>query len=234
MKRALFYSNLSKSFFALVSFLFLFTPLWGQDEEAGQTPFFREDQWYLGASFMILQTKETAFKPQGLSRHFQWGFIRDIPLTSNGKLATGIGLGMSFERYTTNFSRVAEGVGKFHYTIADQPAAPLFFSTHALELPLSFRWRNATPDDFAFWRVYGGVSLRWNYTTKIRQDALEIKNSSDIQNLGAVANLSFGYNTWNFYIAYPLTPFFNESFRNANQQPLDLNPIKIGLIFYIL
>jgi len=196
--------------------------------------FFREDQWYLGASFMILQTKETAFKPQGLSRHFQWGFIRDIPLTSNGKLATGIGLGMSFERYTTNFSRVAEGVGKFHYTIADQPAAPLFFSTHALELPLSFRWRNATPDDFAFWRVYGGVSLRWNYTTKIRQDALEIKNSSDIQNLGAVANLSFGYNTWNFYIAYPLTPFFNESVRNANQQPLDLNPIKIGLIFYIL
>ena len=93
MKRALFYSKLSRSFFALVSFLFLFTPLWGQDEEAGQTPFFREDQWYLGASFMILQTKETAFKPQGLSRHFQWGFIRDIPLTSNGKLATGIGLG---------------------------------------------------------------------------------------------------------------------------------------------
>jgi hypothetical protein len=31
-----------------------------------------------------------------------------------------------------------------------------------------------------------------------------------------------------------LTPFFNESVRNANQQPLDLNPIKIGLIFYIL
>jgi hypothetical protein len=110
----------------------------------------------------------------------------------------------------------------------------MFFSVHSLELPLSLRWRNATPDNFVFWRVYGGVSLRWNYYNKIHQETFEIKNSSNIQNLGAVAHLSFGYNTWNFYLAYHLSPFFEENVMDTNGQPLDLNPIKIGLIFYIL
>jgi hypothetical protein len=31
-----------------------------------------------------------------------------------------------------------------------------------------------------------------------------------------------------------LSPFFEENVMDTNGQPLDLNPIKIGLIFYIL
>ena len=208
--------------------------VWSQEEDATRDEFFREDQFYLGASFMVLQSSEDNFSPQGLSRHIQWGFVRDIPLNTSGKIAAGLGLGMSFERYNTNFSRASERIDKVQYTIAEETASPMFFSVHSLELPLSLRWRNATPDNFAFWRVYGGVSLRWNYYNKIRQETFEIKNSSDIQNLGAVAHLSFGYNTWNFYLAYHLSPFFEENVMDTNGQPLDLDPIKIGLIFYIL
>lgn len=221
---------------ALSSLLLLCTlsTVWSQEEDATRNEFFREDQFYLGASFMVLQSSEDNFNPQGLSRHLQWGFIRDIPLNTSGKIAAGLGLGMSFERYSTNFSSAFERIDKVQYTIAEETASPMFFSVHSLELPLSLRWRNATPDNFAFWRVYGGVSLRWNYYNKIRQETFEVKNSSDIQNFGAVAHLSFGYNTWNFYLAYHLSPFFVETVVDSTGQPLDLNPIKIGLIFYIL
>jgi hypothetical protein len=221
---------------ALSSLLFLctFSNVWSQEENATRDEFFREDQFYLGASFMVLQSSEDNFKLQGLSRHLQWGFIRDIPLNTSGKIAAGLGLGMSFERYNTNFSSVSERIDKLQYTIAEETASPMFFSVHSLELPLCLRWRNATTDNFAFWRVYGGVSLRWNYYNKIRQENFEVKNSNEIQNFGAVANLSFGYNTWNFYLAYHLSPFFEETVVDSTGQLLDLNPIKIGLIFYIL
>ena len=208
--------------------------VWSQEEDATRDEFFREDQFYLGASFMVLQSSEDNFNPQGLSRHLQWGFIRDIPLNTSGEIATGLGLGMSFERYNTNFSSTSERIDKVQYTINEETASPMFFSVHSLELPLSLRWRNATPDNFAFWRVYGSVSLRWNYYNKIRQETFEVKNSSYIKNFGTVAHLSFGYNTWNFYLAYHLSPFFVETVVDSTGQPLDLNPIKIGLIFYIL
>jgi hypothetical protein len=219
---------------SLIMFLCTFSSVWSQEKVASRDDFFREDQFYLGVSFMVLQSSQDNFNPQGLSRHLQWGFVRDIPLNASGKIAAGLGLGMSFERYNTNFNRAFKRIDKVQYTIAEKTASPIFFSVHSLELPLSLRWRNATPDNFAFWRVYGGVSLRWNYYNKISQETFEVKNSSDIQNFGAVANLSFGYNTWNFYLAYHLSPFFVETVLDSIGQPLDLNPIKIGLIFYIL
>ena len=98
---------------ALSSILFLCTlsTVWGQEEDATQDEFFREDQFYLGASFMELQSSEDNLNPQGLSRHLQWGFIRDIPLNTSGKIAAGLGLGMSFERlvqFATGMSNIRD------------------------------------------------------------------------------------------------------------------------------
>ena len=77
-----------------VSIIFLFISItlgsfslaWGQEDTNAEV-FFREDQFYLGASFMILESDQEDFSPRGLSRHFQWGFIRDIPI-SNFKVIT--------------------------------------------------------------------------------------------------------------------------------------------------
>ena len=60
----------------------------GHDElnNTGST-FYRKDQIYFGTSFMLLNSNQEKFKRQGISSHFQQGFVRDIPLISSGKLA---------------------------------------------------------------------------------------------------------------------------------------------------
>jgi len=45
--------------------------------------------------------------------------------------------------------------------------------------------------------------------------------------------MSVGYNTWNGYVYYGLNPIFN-SISSTNLQPIDMNALKIGLIFYLL
>ena len=222
----------SRLFFLIVCFLSL-GQVFSQESPLSDSSFFREDQFYLGASFMILQSADSEFQPQGLSRHFQWGFIRDLPLSSSGKFASGIGLGMSFERHTTNLERNIDDLLPSYY-ISPESETSLFFTKSTLELPLTLRWRNATANDFAFWRIYGGISLQWNYFNKMRQQNLVIKNTNGLQKFGTVAHLSFGYNTWNFYFAYQLSSFFDSEAINLESVAQDLNPIKIGLIFYIL
>ena len=197
------------------------------------TNFYREDQIYFGTSFMLLNSNQETFKPKGLSRHFQLGFIRDIPLNSSGRFATGIGLGLDFERYTTNLIQLDEGI----YTLPDlndESNNPLFISVQSLELPWSLRWRSSSPSDYAFWRFYGGIAFQWHYRTKARQDSNLIKLSDEIQAFGSKAYISFGYNTWNFYMSYRLLPFFNSRAKTPNALPIKFTPIKIGLIFYLL
>ena len=67
-------------------------------------------------------------------------------------------------------------------------------------------------------------------------DSLKLANklSDEIQTFGSKAYISFGYNTWNFYISYRLLPFFNSEANNSNALPIKFTPIKIGLIFYLL
>ena len=224
--------SFSSLFFLIVCFLSL-GQVFSQESPLSDSSFFREDQFYLGASFMILHSADSEFQPQGLSRHFQSGFIRDLPLSTSGKFASGIGLGMSFERHTTNLERHIDDPSP-SYFISPESETSLFFTKSTLELPLTLRWRNATANDFAFWRIYGGISLQWNYFNKMRQQNLVIKNTNGLQKFGTVAHLSFGYNTWNFYFAYQLSSFFDSEAINSESVAQDLNPIKIGLIFYIL
>ena len=197
--------------------------------------FYREDQIYLGVSFAALLSDQPEFKPQGLSRHFQLGMVRDIPLSENGQFAIGIGLGMSFERYNTNIIRTNDFNSKVFYTVSKNlEENPFFFSLQSLELPLSIRWRNSSSKDYIFWRIYGGLAFQWNYRIHAKTEDMSFSVLKDIQNIGATTHLSFGYNTWNFYLAYKLTPFFNPKSFSNEVAPFDISPLKIGLIFYLL
>ena len=111
---------------------------------------------------------------------------------------------------------------------------PLYFSIQSFEIPITLRWRNAKFNNFAFWRIYGGVSLNWNFKTKAKQNSNIILFSDDFKKWGVTAHLSFGYNTWNFYLAYRLNPIFNSIPRNNQDFSIQLTPIKFGLIFFIL
>ena len=229
---------LKQTFFFLYFFLFIgllsHGTLLAQDETLADS-LYREDQIYLGVSFAVLLSDQFDFKPRGLSRHFQFGVVRDIPLSENGQFALGIGIGMSFERYNTNVIRSDDFNSNISYTVSrNLEDNPFLFSLQSLDLPLSIRWRNSSSKDYVFWRIYGGISFQWNYRIYAKMEDMSFSVSKDIQNIGVKTHLSFGYNTWNFYIAYKLTPFFNPTSFSNGATPFDISPLKIGLIFYLL
>ena len=229
---------LKQTFFFLYFFLFIgllsHGTLLAQDETLADS-LYREDQIYLGVSFAVLLSDQFDFKPRGLSRHFQFGVVRDIPLSENGQFALGIGIGMSFVRYNTNVIRSDDFNSNISYTVSrNLEDNPFLFSLQSLDLPLSIRWRNSSSKDYVFWRIYGGISFQWNYRIYAKKEDMSFSVSKDIQNIGVKTHLSFGYNTWNFYIAYKLTPFFNPTSFSNGATPFDISPLKIGLIFYLL
>ena len=194
--------------------------------------FYREDQLYFGASLMLLRTNQDDFKTRGLSRHFQLGLIRDFPLIASGKLSSGLGLGISFEKFTTNLIPLSNGV--FSFDLNKNINNSYSVSVKSFEIPFSIRWRNSSNLDYAFWRVYGGIKINWNFQIRATEDLnFEIINQ-DINIFGTNAFVSFGFNTWNFYLSYPLTPIFNSNNINPDSPSIRIKPIKMGLIFFVL
>lgn len=220
---------------SLFFFAVFYTTLIAQDNHSEDTNFYREDQFYIGASLVLLDSNDQELNPRGISNHIQFGVIRDFPLSQDGRFATGLGIGVSFDRLNTNFfsDQTNKGITIFRFN-DNENDPPLYLSHQSLEIPWSFRWRSSSPENYAFWRVYAGVSFQWIYRAKMNQ--LEVFQSAlqELNRFNAHANLSFGYNTWNFYLSYPLSSFFNQKVQFESNQTVKLIPIKIGLIFYLL
>ena len=63
--------------------------------------------------------------------------------------------------------------------------------------------------------------------------SIKLKNISHFEKIQYGFTLSVGYNTWNTYLYYSLNSIFkNEA--EIDSESIDINAIKIGLIFYIL
>ena len=194
--------------------------------------FYREDQIYFGTSLMLIKSNQEDLKARGLPRHFQFGIIRDMPLIKSGKLSTGLGLGISFERFTTNLIRSATGL--YLLDLNNNIYNPLSISVRSFEIPISIRWRNSSDRDFAFWRVYGGIKVNWNYRIKAKQNSSFLTIGEELKKFGTNAYLSFGYNTWNFYLSSPIVSTFDFLNSNQNNSLIKIVPLKVGLIFFIL
>ena len=197
--------------------------------------FYQEDQIYFGASFMLLNSNQEKFKRQGVSTHFQLGFVRDIPLISSGKLAIGLGLGYSFQNYNSNLVRfnINNGSSIFivNYTLNQKSK----LSFNLIEFPISLRWRNSSLNNHQFERVYTGLKFQRNILSKLKYSTGDIKNISDeVNNWNKELYLSFGYNTWNFYISYGLNQIMKNLYNQYSGKSFNVRSIKIGLIFYIL
>ena len=107
---------------------------------------------------------------------------------------------------------------------------------HYLEIPLEFRWRNASPESHKFWRIHTGIKASYllsgklNYESDIQGNKTEsIKNRLNNWQYGAY--LSFGFNTWNPYIYYGFQPIFQ---KNKTAVENNSSALHIGLKFYIL
>tara|TARA_B100000945_G_C20414320_1_gene614317 strand:- start:554 stop:1228 length:675 start_codon:yes stop_codon:yes gene_type:complete len=197
--------------------------------------FYREDQIYTGFSLISLESNNKSFSQRGLSSHFQIGIVRDIPLISSGKFAIGLGLGYSFQNYNSNLIRFntdrVDPVFIVNNTLKQKSKITLNF----IEFPISLRWRNSSPNDYQFWRVYTGIKFQRNLFSRLKYSSNDIKNISDeVNKWNKEVYLSFGYNTWNFYLSYGLNQIMKNLRDQYSNKPFKIKPLKIGLIFYLL
>ncbi len=197
-----------------------------------------EDQFYTGLTYNFLMDLPSEVSQRNLSYGLQAGFIKDIPLDVFRTIALGVGLGYGINSYYTNLKAVEES-GQITYTVLDEKAdfKRSKIATHVLELPIQFRWRNSTPEEYKFWRIYSGLKMGYVFDGRSKFVSSSAKNSfanSDVRTFQYGLTLDVGYNTFNIHFYYALKSLFNDGVIDELGDPLQLKPLRVGLIFYIL
>lgn len=200
---------------------------------------YREDQFYIGVTYNSLGNQPENLSQTGFSSGLHLGFIRDMPINRSRNISIGLGLGYSTNSFNQNLFINKDEIGTITYSILDDSDtySKNKFSTHLIELPFEFRWRTSTPESYSFWRIYTGFKVGYmlGHTVKYKGDLGNIKqtNIDDFNKLQYGFTLSAGYSTWNVYLYYPLNSIFSDDAK-LNESNLDINIIKVGLMFYIL
>lgn len=226
-------------FFLLFSFFICTSVLAQQNALKSIDSLYKEDQFYTAITYNLLNKKPENLNQAGFSYGFHIGFIKDMPINARRNVAIGLGLGYAANTYNQNLLINQDAGNKFNYSTLSnrQSFTQNTFSNHAIEIPITFRWRTSTPQDYAFWRIYTGFKLGYLVASSSKYEGdlgrLKFINNPDFNRLQYGLTLSVGYNTWNVHLYYGLNPVFSKNVSLANK-PLDVNVIKIGLIFYVL
>lgn len=231
------------TFFIIVFFGFS-SVLLAQDPKAKDSVFvdnnYREDQFYLSVTYNFLENRPKEMKQSGFSSGIHFGVIRDFPFNERRNKAFGIGLGLSVNSYNQNMLISKDATGNFDYQIIDESQITVKrnkFTTYLIEAPLQYRWRTSTATDYKFWRIYTGVKLGYllyNSSKFVGSiDDVKLNGIDGFNKFQYGLTLSAGYSTWNFSVYYGLNPIFNKD-AQLDGKSIDMNNIKVGLIFYIL
>jgi hypothetical protein len=210
-----------------------------EDSISSVDNFYKEDQFYIGATYNLLGKKPKDVSQSGFSSGIHFGIIKDMPLNEERNVALGVGLGYSLNSFIQNLLIEKDSNGNITYTILEGSTtySKNKYTNQLIELPIEFRWRTSTPTEYKFWRIYTGFKLGYlvTSTTKFKGDSGSFKhrNISDFNKLQYGLTLSVGYNTWNFYMYYGLSPIFSDK-AILNGNDIKTNTIKVGLMFYIL
>lgn len=201
---------------------------------------YREDQFYASITYNLLGKKISGVSQSGFSSGFHIGFIRDMPINTKRNIAIGIGLGLSTNSFNQNLL-ISEDNGVLNYAILDDDVSfsKNKFTTYLIEMPFEFRWRTSTATDYDFWRIYTGLKVGYivynSSKFKGLPDDIKLSNIDDFNKLQYGLTLSAGYSNVNFYFYYALNSIFDTNAKlNENNETIDMNAVKIGLIFYIL
>jgi hypothetical protein len=201
---------------------------------------YREDQFYIGASYNLLSNVPKGVKIRGLSGGLQFGYLRDMPLNERRNIAIAIGGGFSFNEYGQTLFIGENSDQTSEFTVLNDDIEDYTrnrFSTSEIEVPIEFRWRSSTAEVYKFWRIYAGFKLGYTYWYKatFKQSGNNI-NRTDIPEFDKVrlgTTLSFGFNTFNFSVYYSLNPFFKDAI-TTDGQIVNFRTIRVGLMFYLL
>ena len=195
---------------------------------------YREDQIYFSVYYNSLGSELDNFKENKFSSSFNIGFIRDIPISKSGKFALGLGVGYGTNSFNNNMKLSSNDQSLYELLSNRDAPTKNTFNFSEIQFPLEIRWRNSSPSNYKFWRIYAGLKY-----SKVIQSAFKHVSSQEnykltnlpinLDQLGLTLNI--GYNTWNIGLYKSLRPFFN---KNIQSLPQGLEQFKVGLIFYIL
>ncbi len=202
-------------------------------------PYYLEDQFYFGISYIVLQNLPEGLEQNGFSNSVKLGFIRDIPINERRNVGFGVGLGLGWDSYYQNLRiSIDETTGAVHYHIlTNENYRSNSFSLNKIEMPIEFRWRGSTPEKYKFWRLYTGVVVSYVYSTAATyvtdQVNVTFKNIQIIQPWQYGLSLSVGYGTWNFNYYYGLSGILKkEVIIDGNH--FDMKEMRFGVIYYFL
>lgn len=219
----------------LFYFIFFLQEVKAQDVESR----YREDQFYIGVTYNLLGNKPNDLSQSGFSSGFHLGIIRDMPINKKRNLALGFGLGYSTNIFNQNLLINKDNTSTTSYTILSDSDtySKNKYSNHLVEIPLEFRWRTSTESNYNFWRIYSGFKFSYMFAHKAVYNGdlgnLKFSDIDTLNNFQYGLFISAGYNTWNIYLYYALNPTFSDEVK-LNGNDLDMNTIKVGLMFYIL
>jgi len=196
-----------------------------------------EDQFYLGITYNFLINKPTDVTQRNLSYGLHGGIIKDLPLNSDRTFALGVGLGYAVNSYYTSLLATDSTIGII-YSIDDGilGVKRSKIENHLVEMPIELRWRNSSPEEFKFWRIYTGLKLGYIFSARSKLVTESDKtsfNNSDILRFQYGLMFNFGYNTFNIHIYYSLSHLFNDGVLLESEE-ITMKPLRVGLIFYIL
>lgn len=201
---------------------------------------YKEDQFYIGTTYNVLINIPDNLAQNSFSLGFHLGFIKDMPINKRRNKSIGVGLGYSTNSYIQNMLIQQDNSGNFSYNIIDTETVSFTknkFSEHVLELPIEYRWRTSTKKSYKFWRIYTGVKFGYVLANRSKfigsLGELKYNNIEDFNTIQYGLTLSVGYNTWNVFVYYGLNPIFSDT-AQLNGETLDMNAIKVGLMFYVL
>ncbi len=236
----------------LYFFFLLFLPLIlsaqiNEQDEARRIPdsvpsvidsLYREDQFYIGLTFNRIDQTPASISQSGFSGGVHLGFIRDFPLNKQRNIAIGTGLGWSLNSFGHNLfiGQAENGETIFRSIDKSLDYDTNRFTTQLIEAPVEFRWRTSSAESYKFWRVYTGLKFGYiyNFKSNFVQPGNEVVQYDlpELNRFRLGANLTFGYNTFNFHFYYSLNPLFSDA--EVDDSELGIHLVRIGLMFYVL
>jgi hypothetical protein len=196
-----------------------------------------EDQFYMGITYNFLLQQPPGVTQRSLSYGLQMGLIKDIPI--NSKRTSAIGLGMGYGVYSYYSNLLASKAGNnITYSVIDPDTDFIRnkVETHMIEFPVEYRWRNSTPTEYKFWRIYAGIKLAYLLAARSKfitnTEKIGFANS-DVNKFQYGISVNFGYNTFNLQAYYALNNLFKDS-AVLDSGDIATKTLRLGLIFYIL
>jgi len=221
-----------------IGLLFISAFFYGQEKEIdfdSPDSLYREDQFYIGASYSNLQNAPQGFDQVKISPNIVFGFLRDFPINKSRTWAIAPGLGYRLSIMNQNLG-IPENGNSDSYAIISSEFDKNKLSLHYLELPIELRWRTSTPESHRFWRIYTGFKLSYLIHDQYKFDGSGVSvkqtGNSDVEKLQYGAYITSGWNTWNAYVYYGFNPIFKNA--SIDGEKIKMNTFNIGLMFYIL